>query len=179
MSLAAAVHEALAKAGITHAVGGAVALAIHGAPRSTTDLDFLTVDPAALRPGTWAGLPAGTAVEIRRGDLDDPLQGVVRLDSTEPVRVDVVVARSAWLGRFLETAVPAEVAGVALPIVGPAELVLLKLDAGGPRDLWDVHQLLEAREDREAIVAKVEGLVAELPQPIRESWSRLLAERAG
>jgi hypothetical protein len=177
MSLVRAVHEALAAAGILHAVGGAVALAVHGAPRSTQDLDFLTVDPAALRPETWVHMPAETAIDIRRGDPDDPLRGVVRFQAAGEMQVDVVIARAAWLAPLLGRAKSQDVGGVQLPVVGPAELVLVKLDAGGPKDLWDVHQLLDARGDRLDLIEEVESLAKELPVSIRASWANVIAGR--
>jgi hypothetical protein len=177
MSLARAVHEALTAAGILHAVGGAVALAVHGAPRSTQDLDFLTVDPTALRPETWLRMPAETAVDIRRGDPDDPLRGVVRFQAVGEMQVDVVVSRTEWLGPLLGRATPQDVGGVRLPVVGPAELVLVKLDAGGPKDLWDVNQLLDARGDHLELSEEVESLARKLPVAIRVSWANVLASR--
>jgi hypothetical protein len=46
----------------------------------------------------------GIEVEIRRGDADDPLAGVVRLASPGNRPADLVVGRSAWQARTLERA---------------------------------------------------------------------------
>ena len=41
--------------------------------------DVLSLDAGLLSPDAWHALAGATAIEIRRGDLEDPLAGVVRL----------------------------------------------------------------------------------------------------
>jgi hypothetical protein len=105
------------------------------------------------------------------------LRGVVRFQAAGEMQVDVVIARAAWLAPLLGRAKSQDVGGVQLPVVGPAELVLVKLDAGGPKDLWDVHQLLDARGDRLDLIEEVESLAKELPVSIRASWANVIAGR--
>ena len=45
-----------------------------------------------------------------------------------------------------------------LPIVTPADLILLKLYAGGSQDHWDIEQLL-ARDDRDVLVETVNSRI--------------------
>lgn len=61
---------------------------------------------------------------------------------------------------------------VSLPVVSAADLVLLKLYAGGALDAWDIEQLLAAG-DRDRLVSVVDGAVAALPPSARELWQRL------
>lgn len=71
---------------IPHAVIGAVALAVHGAPRYSADVDVLVLDPAVLDLSFWAGHSAQPR-SIRRGDGDDPPRhpvGARRLRRIEP-----------------------------------------------------------------------------------------------
>lgn len=56
-----------------------------------------------------------------------------------------------------------------------ADLVLLKLYAGGPQDAWDVHQLLDANP---SLRGEVAGLSNALPDDCRALWRRILGERA-
>jgi hypothetical protein len=57
-------------------------------------------------------------------------------------------------------------------VVGAADLVLLKLYAGGSQDCWDIEQLL-ADVDTAAIVAQVDSRIAMLPAHAAELWRRL------
>ena len=82
MTLLVRVAAALSAAGIRHALIGATALALRGIARSTYDFDLLAIDERVLDPETWADLVNdGIVIDIRKGDADDPLRGVVRLQS--------------------------------------------------------------------------------------------------
>jgi hypothetical protein len=162
---------------IPFAVVGAAAMAVHGVSRATRDLDVLTLDARSLAATTWAALQEhGVAVTVRLGEADDPLGGVVRLAEAGESPVDVVVGKAAWQARVLERATPRTIDDVAVPVAAPADLVLLKLYAGGAQDAWDVAQLLDAG-DRAALVAEVERELAALPAESRRLWSRVVDPR--
>lgn len=155
------------------ALVGAAALALHGVPRSTRDFDLLTTDARCLDPEYWSGLGAGAIeVSVRRGDADDPLAGVARLRAADGAPVDIIVGRSAWQGAALERAQPARVDDVVLPVARAADLVLLKLFAGGPQDLWDIAQLL-AGEDAAGIASDVERGLSALPPECGRLWAQV------
>ena len=174
-SLLEEVTAALDGVGARYALVGAGALAVHGIARSTFDLDLFTTDAAALGPATWATIAADprVQVEVRRGDADDPLAGVVRLGTTGERDIDVVVGRWSWQTEAVERALPVVVAGVRLPVVGPADLILFKLYAGGSQDFWDIEQLL-AGDDRLTLVAEVESRLERLPAECRRAWARIV-----
>lgn len=56
-----------------------------------------------------------------------------------------------------------------------ADLVLLKLYAGGPQDAWDVDQLLDAVP---TIETDVTAALPALPTSCARLWRRILADRA-
>ena len=152
-------------------------MAVHGVSRSTRDVDLLVVDPECLSPATWESLgPEGIAVSIRRGDADDPLACAVRLTGRGHAMLDIIVGRSAWQARVLERAAPSEIEGVSVPVATAADLVLLKLYAGGPQDAWDVEQLL-AGPGRAALVAEVDAALGTLPEDTRRLWARIVRPR--
>ena len=91
---------------IAYALIGAAALAARGVARSTFDIDLLTTDQRVLDAGTWRSLSAD--VDIRRGDLDDPLAGVVRAAVADDRPIDVVVGRHAWQTHAVERAAQVE-----------------------------------------------------------------------
>jgi predicted nucleotidyltransferase len=162
-------------AGVRYALAGAAALAVHGIARSTFDLDLFTTDAVALDRTTWTTLAtnASVRVDIRRGDADDPLAGVVRIESEDERDVDVVVGRSPWQTEIVSRARPITAAGVQLPVVGPSDLILLKLYAGGSQDCWDIEQLL-AGDARQRLVDDVEAQLDRLPGECRRLWVRIV-----
>jgi hypothetical protein len=161
---------------VPYALIGAAALAAHGVARSTFDLDLLTTAANALEPGLWRDLSAHGSIRltVRKGDPDDPLLGLVRIEADGQRAVDVVVGRWAWQSAAVARAKPIAVGGVPIPVVGAADLVLLKLYAGGSQDCWDIEPLL-ADADTPAIVAEVDSRVAALPARAAELWQRLRA----
>jgi predicted nucleotidyltransferase len=155
------------------AVIGAAAMAAYHISRSTVDIDLLVTDHACLQDRYWPRGRAGEfAIEIRRGDPGDPLAGVVRVRGSAPAVIDVVVGRHAWQAAAVAAAVPSEVEGVVVPIVRRADLVLLKLYAGGPQDASDIRQLLDF-PDRAATIATIDGAIGQLPGDAQALWRRL------
>lgn len=174
MSLLAQVAAALAQANVSYALIGASALSVHGVNRATLDLDLLALDSICLQRDLWTDLEAhGIEVDVRRGDLTDPLAGVVRFRAAGERPVDLVVGKFTWQRRILERARPARFAGVPVPVPGPADLILLKLYAGGPQDAWDIQQIL-AGEDRKSLIEQVEQSLSDLPARSADFWNRIL-----
>jgi predicted nucleotidyltransferase len=163
-----AVTRVLDGAGVRYALIGALALAARGAARSTLDIDLLTADVRVLDRRFWAGV---RGVDVRKGDYDDPLRGVIRVSGNEPV--DIVVAKHKWQGDIVDRAKPVTVRGVVIPVAQTTDLILLKLFAGGYRDLNDVRQLL-AVGPRGQLVADVSAALEELPQEMRERWAQVV-----
>ncbi len=177
MSLLDPIVAVLRSHGIPFALVGASALAAHGVVRSTVDQDLFVMDSVCLEPSLWKALrDQGVTVEIRRGDLFDPLAGVVRFERTGERPLDVVVGKYTWQREVLERATVAPGApDTAIPLVRAADLILLKLYAGGAQDAWDIRQLL-AGENRETLISEVNR---ELPRLTAESaalWKKILEE---
>jgi hypothetical protein len=173
-SLLDRVHALLTDARVPHALIGAAALAVHGVSRATFDLDLLVTAPHVLTLDMWTPLVNFARVDIRRGDDNDPLAGVVRVSAEGDRDVDVVVGRHVWQRKIIEEASQQELAG-GLPVASLAGLVLLKLYAGGPQDLWDVEQL-RAIGGR-GLDETVSSRIVPLPRAAREAWTRLTTHR--
>jgi hypothetical protein len=174
VSLLARVSGVLQVAGIPHVLVGASALTIHGVNRSTIDVDLLTVDRACLDPRTWDVLASeGVGVEVHKGDLDDPLAGVVRFELAPELPLDVVVGKHRWQQRAIERAEMAIFMGVEVPVLRGADLILLKLYAGGPQDAWDIQQLLLGSE-RASLIEEVEKDLPDLPTRASHLWRQIL-----
>jgi hypothetical protein len=145
-----ALTAALDAAAIDYAICGGVALAIHGAPRATKDIDLLAreADLARLREVvrtrgfTLEALPmtfSSSGISIRRFTKIEP--------DGRSLMVDVLLAEGAlesvWQTRsrvaFEGTGAPAS----TLWVVSKAGLVTLKLAAGRPQDIVDIQRLQE------------------------------------
>jgi hypothetical protein len=111
---------ALLDAGVRFLVVGAHAMAAHGVPRGTQDLDVL-VDPTPDNAGrVWRALAAFGA----------PL---------DQLGLSLASFESAWQGRMIVT-----IRGREVPVLGRAALIANKRASGRPKDLADLHALGEA-----------------------------------
>ena len=169
MNLLDRVRLLLSEQHVDHALIGAAALAVHGVSRATLDQDLLVVDPRVLTTAFWDALGRDVGVDIRAGDTDDPLAGVVRISLPPDRDVDVVVGRHRWQEAILVRAVC--VGMQQLPVAEPADLILLKLYAGGSQDRWDIEQLLALSPP--GVVEAVDERASVLPAESRALWNAL------
>jgi predicted nucleotidyltransferase len=165
-----AVIRHLAQQSVPNALIGATAMAVRGVLRSTDDVDLLVTDRSVLQAGFWEALvKAEFGVEVRVGDDEDPLAGVVRITRQPARAVDVVVGRHAWQAELIQRAERHRLGQVEVGLVTPPDLILLKLFAGGRQDVLDVESLLEVG-DRRTIEEAVDRQVGRLPAAAREAW---------
>ena len=125
-----------------------------------------------LQRDFWLALGTDVVVDARTGETTDPLAGVVRLRLAPERDVDVVVGRHEWQRDILTRAI--SVGDRHLRVVRPADLILLKLYAGGSQDRWDIEQLL-ALDPASGLAADVDAHVAALPPDSRDLWVVLRA----
>lgn len=128
-------------------VVGAHAMAVHGVPRATGDLDvWVDSDPANASLAWSALLEFGAPVRemgVERRDLETP--GVVIQIGQPPRRIDLITAISgigfaeAWPRRVTHA-----VEGLPIPFLGLDDLVRNKRATGRPKDVADLA-LLERR----------------------------------
>ena len=169
MTLVADVARLLERQGVSFAMIGAAAMAVHGVSRSTADVDLLTMDVRCLDAAMWRELPSA-AVDVRRGDADDPLAGVVRTRRTAEPDVDLIVGRGDWQRQCFARAELRLEHGIR--VVTLADLMLLKLYAGGSHDAWDIDQLLTVDVSGDA-ARDVDAHVGELPADARALWMKI------
>jgi len=173
------VRRALDALGARYALIGAHAMAARGYPRSTVDIDLLTSDTRVFDAATWVDLTRGGAhSDARRGDVDDPLGGVVHILLDDGTDVDVIVTKWKWETDILERAEEFSIGGAPIRVPRIADLILLKLAAGGQLDLRDAAALL-ALSDRGTTVREVEAHIADIRPDVRHAWRELLAAADG
>lgn len=134
----------LADTGVEFVIVGAYALAFHGAPRASGDLDvFVRPAPGNAQRLTEAlarfGAPLGAA-GVTAEDLAQP--GMVYQIGLPPRRIDLLTEISgvsfdeAWASRVV-----VEVDGRAVSFIGRAALLRNKEASGRPKDIADIARL--------------------------------------
>jgi hypothetical protein len=134
--------SALSAEGVEYLLIGAYAMAVHGVPRATGDID-VWVRPSrdnadrVLRALARFGAPLGS---LRAVDLTG--EGTVFQIGVAPNRVDVMTGidgvsfDEAWSRRETRT-----IGGLKVEVIGRDDLVRNKRATGRPRDLVDAEQL--------------------------------------
>ena len=132
--------DALVDEQVDFVIVGAHAMAVHGVPRATGDLDvFVRPTPENAACVMKALLRFRAPVQahgIRVEDLCSP--GTVYQIGLPPRRIDVLTAIS---GVDFETAYSTRVISKDLPFIGRAALIANKRAAARPKDLVDADQL--------------------------------------
>lgn len=134
--------DALSAAGAEFLIVGAHALAAHGRPRATGDLDLWVRPTPENAERVWRALTAfGSPLnEITLADLSTP--GVVFQIGLPPARIDILTSLT---GLTFEEAWPRRqsfsVEGRALPFLSREDLIRNKTALGRPRDLADIDDL--------------------------------------
>jgi hypothetical protein len=138
--------SALSAEGVEYLLIGAYAMAVHGFPRATGDID-VWVRPSpdnadrVIRALTRFGAPLG---ELQAADLAG--EGTVFQIGVAPNRVDVMTAidgvtfDEAWPRRHTRT-----IEGVTLSVISRDDLIRNKRATGRARDRVDAEQLEEIR----------------------------------
>jgi hypothetical protein len=143
----AEVLGALGEAGARFLVIGAHAMAVHGVPRGTQDLDVWIDPTGANAERVWRGLAAFGApladLGVSREDLSRP--GIVIQLGLPPNRIDLLTTisgvadfQAAWVER-----VEHAFGGRPVPFIGRATLIRNKRSSGRRKDLADLEALGE------------------------------------
>ncbi|MFA6034511.1 MAG: hypothetical protein WC889_16555 [Myxococcota bacterium] len=128
--------------GVKYLLVGGYALAVHGRPRATGDMD-LWVEPSAGNAGAVYRALAGFGAPLQGITADDlSLPGVVFQIGLSPRRIDVITSidgvtfEGAWPNR-----VAVELDGVTVNVIGRSDLLKNKRSTGRLQDLADVEML--------------------------------------
>jgi acetolactate synthase regulatory subunit len=133
----------LERRGTPYALAGAIALAIHGAPRATTDIDLL-VAPPDVDAVLDVARSRGFAVEALPMRFSDGLEirRVVRAEGPELLTLDLLLVdrnlEPAWVSRQRIVTDRGE-----FWVVSRDGLIQMKAWAGREQDLADIRRLRE------------------------------------
>jgi hypothetical protein len=138
---------ALLEANVRFLVVGAHAMAVHGVPRATGDLDVWIAPETDNGDRAWSALVEFGApmasMGVTRSDLGRPDQ-VVQI-GLPPRRIDILTSISgitfevAWPDRVTH-----DIEGLAVPFLGRISLVRNKRASGRAKDLADLEALGES-----------------------------------
>ena len=138
-----ALHHALARAGVAHAFGGALALAYYAEPRTTVDVDvnvFVTVDHADDVAAALGPLGVDTTA------LSGPMparEGQVRCRWGR-TPIDLFFSYDALHEAMRVGTQLVPFGPDTIPILGPEHLVVCKAVFNRPKDWLDIEQILVA-----------------------------------
>lgn len=90
-----------------------------------------------------------------------------------PGGVDLIVLGERWAEAMARQGPPVRFGQATVHAVDAVALVLLKLYAGGPRDAWDIHALLESLEDPKDLSVEIDRQSAALPSRAKALWRRI------
>lgn len=134
--------SALCEEGVEFLLVGAFALAAHGLPRATGDIDIWIRRSDANAGRVWRALRRFGAPTHDLTLADLALPDVVFQIGVAPRRVDLLTSidgvtfDEAWPDRFM-----VEMEGLSVPIIGRAHLIQNKRAAARPKDLVDLAWL--------------------------------------
>ena len=140
--------DALGETRAAYALIGGFAVAHHGLPRPTRDVDLLLHVPRVALPALLEAFrDRGFELDLERvlRELRDDRLSEIRYRG---VRVDLLDAVLPVFVRAVERAESVEIAGRPVRVVRPEDLIELKMIAGREDDLRDVKGILAAQGDR-------------------------------
>jgi hypothetical protein len=134
--------SAFSDAGVEYLLVGAYALAVHGLPRATGDIDiWIRPTPENARRSLEALASFGAPLnQLTAEDLST--QGTVFQIGLAPRRIDVLTSidgvsfETAW-----ENHLTVLLDRLSIPVIGKEDLILNKRSTGRTRDLADAEQL--------------------------------------
>jgi hypothetical protein len=155
------IHDALTKAGLAHAFGGAIALAYCvEEPRGTRDLDVNIFVDASEAESVLAALPDG--VRVRKKDVAKVRRdGQARLD-WDGTPIDVFLNNLPLHEAVASAVVWVRLEGREVPVLDCASLTIFKALFDRTKDWADIEEIAIATpEDIEDAAATIADLVGE------------------
>lgn len=132
---------ALEERGVPYAVAGAIAVAVHGAPRATTDIDLL-VRPEDLPAARAVAEACGFVFEALPMRFSDGMEVVrrTRIEGEEALTVDFLLVdprlEEVWASRERRRSTAGE-----FWVVSRTALIRMKALANRPQDVADIQRL--------------------------------------
>lgn len=128
---------------------GGYAVAFHGRPRSTKDIDLLVGTSAENRVRVAAALERFGAPAVVVDGARTLSEGEVLYFGVSPLRVDILASASGIeFESVYPRAVQTSIDGVAVRVIALEDLITNKLASGRPQDLEDAADLQRIAGDQ-------------------------------
>jgi predicted nucleotidyltransferase len=162
------VAELLERKRVDYAVIGAMAAAVHGAIRATTDADALvSLSPSKLGKLGKVFRDAGFKAELRRGDADDPIPALIVVGDRHGNRVDLLGGLRGLDPEAFSRSITVPFLGTNLRIISREDFIAMKCFAGGPQHIADALT---------AIMSAQEGIDLDLLRRVARRFGRDAAD---
>ena len=145
MTRLVSVHDALDAAGFDHAIGGAIALAIHAEPRFTADIDLNVIADPAAPAALLAALPRDIAIhEAAEKEIRE--DGQTRLTWHDPeTPLDLFLPQHPTYHQLVaDRAILCEFPGATIKVITATDLMVFKMMFNRTKDWADIESLLAA-----------------------------------
>jgi hypothetical protein len=140
--------SALSEEGVEFLLVGGYALAAHGLPRATGDLDVWVNPTSANARRTWCALARFGAPLDQVNEGDFATCGIVFQIGVVPRRVDVITSiEGVNFGEAWPKRIQVELEGLKIPVIGREDFIRNKRALGRAQDVADVARLEEAADE--------------------------------
>jgi predicted nucleotidyltransferase len=134
--------------GIDYVVVGAMAAAVHGSIRATTDADVVvSVGVAKLRQLQGELKRAGLGADLRQGDVEDPVRALLAVTDKHGNRVDILAGLRGLDPDAFSRAIEVPLYGSSLRVIGREDFIAMKCFAGDHQDIADARNALKAAKE--------------------------------
>ena len=125
---------------------GAQAAIIWGSPRLSADVDITAaIEPASIDPFIKTMKAHGFDLMFTDPEFVTRARVLPFVHRRTVMRVDVVLAGPGLEEEFLRRVIPIAVSGRRIPVISPEDLVITKVLAGRPKDIEDIHGVIQKR----------------------------------
>ncbi len=127
-----------------YALIGGLSVSVWGLPRGTKDVDLLISLESIDELTTFCNAleKEGFQPKLHKGGITDPIPYLVKAFQKD-VPIDMIIATKNLEYEAVENAATIDFKDAAIPVISTEYLIVMKLKAGGPRDLLDVQEILQ------------------------------------
>lgn len=172
------VIELLGKRKVPYAVIGAVAASLYCAVRASMDADLILSSGASEASTLEQDLrTAGFQTQLTRGELDDPVTGLLRVSDGYGNQVALLLGLRGLDCDAFSRVVEAPFQEKNVRFIGREDFIAMKVFAGGPLDLLDAARAMDAA-GKAFDEGLGRGLARQYGQHALEAFDPLLADRS-
>jgi hypothetical protein len=136
---------------VPYSVIGALAVSLHGIPRSTNDGDLILWlnDTAKTVKEIKDRLTAqGYVAGIRMFDMDDPVRGVLAVQDQHSNSADLLLGIRGMDPDAQGRSTTADLRDTPISFLGAEDIVAMKLFAGSHQDIHDARGIIEVSKEK-------------------------------